>query len=212
MKSAFLSSLVLLLGGTSAFSQPTSSAQVFDGSVELISHAFLWPKPVKGQKTVAMTQETYDKPRFDLVTLKHGCTSTLCITYGSRFGNNWDIFNIGGGAVSQTRMVQIGKYKWTDKFQVPDVEPWAALAPGERRTVSVNTSGADGVDGSNGASGRGGGAQDIRGPDLSAVGSMKNEGYANAGLNRQVGSTVTTITAIRSDRITTPPRSCEMKT
>lgn len=195
MEKALLCSLALLFVVSTALSQGES--QVFDGSVVMMSSAVVIPKPERrspGSKTVTpvyMTQQTYDSFRFDLVNLTNGCRETLCIVYGSRFGNNWDIFNIGGGATSQTRMVRIGKYNWTDNFKVPNVEPWPELKPGEKRTVSFNTSGGDGADGGDGSSGRGS-AQDIRSGDLSAVGSMQNQGYANAHLDRQVSSAVKT--------------------
>ena len=188
MKKAFLCSVVLLLAGTFAHSQTNSA--VFDGSVELMSHVVVSPKPVNGKVYIA--QGTYNSSRFDLINLKNGCVATQCIVYGDRYGNNWDILHIGGGAVNRTRMVQIGKYKWTDTFNVPYVEPWAALAPGETRTVTVNTSGGDGADGSPGANGGSSGIAQMNGGALSMLESVKNPDYGSASLGRQVSSSVKT--------------------
>src|SRR5262245_4279744 len=160
MKKAFLCSLVLLFVSLATFSQSTPSKQIYDGSIVLISSVHVIPRATTrapGKVTrnpVRITQEAYDSYNFDLVNLNNGCRTMLCIVYGTRVGDNWDIFNVGGGPTPQTRMVRIGKYKWEDKFTVPHVEPWAKLAPGEKRTVSFNTSGGDGHDGSDGAGGR----------------------------------------------------------
>lgn len=195
MKKAFLFSVAFLFIGTNVHSQTPSDAQIVDGSVELVSWVVASPKPVNGK--VYMTQATHDSSRFDLVNLNKGCRTMLCIVYGDRYGNNWDIFHIGGGPTSQTRMVQIGEYRWTDSFTVPNVEPWRELAPGETRTVSVNTSGANGANGSN--AGRG---LDQDTGELASA-SFKNEDYANARLQRQVGSTVkSTEGKVRKDSYT----------
>jgi hypothetical protein len=187
MKKAFLCSCVLLLAGSFALSQTTSGARMFDGSVELISHATFAPKKVNGK--FYQTHEAHTKSTFDMLSLSNGCRSALCIYYGDRAGDNWDMFHIGGGAVDRTRMVPIGEYKWTDDFTAPRVEPWAALAPGEVRIITVNTSGADGRDGADGGSGV-----------VQAPRSPKNEDYAHATLDRQVGSSVKAVDGtIRKD-------------
>ena len=165
-------------------------------SLELISTSYLMPRPKESGGKLYITQETYDSSRFDLVNFNNGCRAILCLVYGSRVGDNWDIFTVSGGAVSRTRMVRIGKYDWTEKFVVPYVAPWPELAPGETRTVTVNTSGGEGGDGSNGMSGRdggnGGGVATMNGDGtLSAMGSIKRESYAHAALDKQVGSYVT---------------------
>lgn len=217
MKKAFLCSVVLLFLGTSVFSQTTPGAQVFDGSVELMSHAIFVPKQVNGR--FYQTQDAHTKSTFDMVSLNNGCRTNLCIYYGDRAGDNWDIFHIGGGAVDRTRMVRIGEYKWTDNFTVPYVEPWAALAPGETRAITFNTSGADGQDGANGQDGadgqdganggsggvaqmKGGSVSERRRPRDDSHASLdrsvsesrrpKNADYAHASLDRQVSSTVKT--------------------
>jgi hypothetical protein len=190
VKKAFLCSVVLLLTGTFAHSQTTSGAQVFDGSVELMSHVVVMPKAVN--RKVYATQATYDKFRFDLVNLTNGCLSKHCLNYGDRVGDHWDIFSVTDGAGSRTRMVRIGKYEWTDNFTVPYVEPWPALAPGETRTIMVNTSGGDGADGADGADAGTRAVAQMNGGAMYAGQSVKNPDYAHASLDRQVGSVVKT--------------------
>lgn len=150
--------LVILMGSSmSAVSQTVSSQTVSDDSFELISHVALFPRSKKEKvqkgRRVEITAETYAKFQFDLVTLKQGCTSYHCVSYGDRLGNNWDILKVHGGAVNRTRMMMIGKLDWTDKITVPYVEPWSELAPGESRTVTFDTSGGGGRSGSHGLSG-----------------------------------------------------------
>ena len=41
-------------------------------------------------------------------------------------------------------MIDLGKHSWTDQMTLPEVEPWSELKPGETRSVTINTSGADG--------------------------------------------------------------------
>ena len=190
MKKAFLGSVVLLFVGSFAHAQALSNAQVFDGSVELMSHVVALPKAVNGK--IYATQATYDKYRFDLVSLKNGCLSTHCLNYGDRAGDNWDMFTVSAGGMPRTRMVRIGKYEWTDKFTVPYVEPWPVLAPGETRIITVNTSGGDGADGTPGTNAGSAGIAQMNGGTISIGKSVKNPDYAHASLDRQIGSVVKT--------------------
>ena len=189
MKKAFLCLVVLQLAGMFAHSQTNPAAQVFDGSVELISHVVVSPMPRKGSH---YSQEAYNKFRFDLVNVKNGCLSGHCFSYGDRAGDNWDMFSVSDGAVPRTRMVPIGKYEWTDDFTVPHVEPWPVLAPGETRTIMVNTSGGDGADGTPGAGPVARGVAQMNGGAMSIGKSVKNPDYAHASLDRQIGSVVKT--------------------
>ena len=190
MKKAVLFSVVLLFVGTAAYSQTTPGARVFDGSVELMSYVGFAPREVNGKKY--QTEEASIKSRFDMVNLNNGCRTGQCIVYGDRYGINWDIFSVWGGATPQTRMVPIGEYKWTDNFTVPHVEPWAVLAPGETRTIMGNTSGGDGADGRPGASGSSGAVAQVNGGSISAPRAEKRPSYATASVDRQVSSMVTT--------------------
>ncbi len=152
MRSILAALIATLTFSASGFSQSSPGPKLFDGAADLISHVVLFPRPQKG-KPAYITAENYAKFRFDLLTFKNGCTSFHCISYGARLGKNWDIFTIGSGQVNRTRMVSIGKRNWSDQIMIPYVEPWAALAPGERRTVTFDTSGGSGLPGSNGPNG-----------------------------------------------------------
>jgi hypothetical protein len=83
----------------------------------------------------------------NLVTLDQRCPYSKSLVYGERAGVNWDIFQIVG---NRTRMVRIGKYQFTDSFEVPEIEPWRELEPGEQGRLSFNLSGADGEHGRSG--------------------------------------------------------------
>lgn len=185
MKIAVLTLLIV------SFTFTAVTAQQDLRTVELFSSADLMPKPVKGQKLV-IPASTYNKSRFDLVTLEQGCTTYLCIVYGSRFGNNWDIFTVGGGAVSETRMIRLGKFGWSDKFTVPDLQPWPKLAPGERRHVTVDVSGGDGYDGAPGRNGSGPLGEMNGDGSFTHQREAKNEDKGSASLSRQTGTVVRT--------------------
>lgn len=143
-------------------------------------------------------QTRYPNSCLNLVTLKFGCGSGVTVDYGTRIGVNRDLFKISGGAVGRTRMVAVGKFAWTDKFTVPYVEPWAPLAPGERRQVSMNASGANGVagePGGSGASGIGGMNGDgtftpARPSVTSTVPRTTGKSFATAPVTEQVSSKV----------------------
>jgi hypothetical protein len=135
---------------------------------------------------------------FDLILLEQTCGGQQTLSYGNRFGVNWDIFTISGGPESQTRMIDIGEYSWTDQLSLPEIEPWSRLRPGEKRAITINTSGADGRHGAKGADGRPGmnsdgtystvPVSDHRGPEKE---SPRNEGLATKPITQQVSSTIT---------------------
>lgn len=110
----------------------------------------------------------------DLVRLVQKCDSSIGLLYGERSGINWDIFQIVG---ERTRMVRIGKHEFTDEFEIPEITPWAKLEPGDRRTISIDTSGSDGEHGRN-ADG------------TIADGPPVREGGANKPVSGQVSSTI----------------------
>ncbi|HMO80671.1 MAG TPA: hypothetical protein PKD24_07760 [Pyrinomonadaceae bacterium] len=83
----------------------------------------------------------------DLVTLTMRCRMANGIIYGERYGVNWDILQVVG---PQTRMIEIGKFELDDVFEIPHIEPWARLNPGELRSLHFNASGSDGEHGLNG--------------------------------------------------------------
>ena len=89
-------------------------------------------------KRVAYGSDRHQKSCLNLTLLKTGCVKDgLNLDYGFRIGDNWDIFSVLGGS-ERSRMVDLGKLKWTDKFDVPDVKPWPELGPGQSRRVTVD--------------------------------------------------------------------------
>src|SRR4051812_43768603 len=130
----------------------------------------------------------------DLAKLEQRCGSRESISYGNRFGINWDIFAVNNIGDSQTRIVDLGKFDWNDKFDVPWVQPWARLRPGETRNVAVNTSGADGADGAMGRNGDG----SYNPPERRT---MKKEGFADKPIPQQVSSSrVSDTGTVRPDK------------
>jgi hypothetical protein len=106
------------------------------GTIELITPWIIIP----GQKS-SFSNERRLKSCLDFESLSYDCGRNPEVSYGTRIGANWDIFQITGGYADRTRMVEIGKFGWTDKFTVPNVEPWPALAAGEKRAITFNASG-----------------------------------------------------------------------
>lgn len=104
-----------------------------------------------------------------LISLRFECRSDSHIAYGSRLGDNWDIFDVQGARDAQTRMVDLGVRFWSDLRTVPEIQPWAKLEPGQERHMSFNTSGG----------GRG------------------TENLANAPVSRQVKTAVASEAAVR---------------
>jgi len=79
------------------------------------------------------------------------------LRYGSLYaGDDWDWFDTASAKEIRTVVRDLGYLDWSDNFKVPVVVPFRKLGPGEERTVSVDTSGADGADGAPGAPGRDG--------------------------------------------------------
>ena len=148
---------------------------------------------------IAGTKVAYNRDRrrlscLDLVRLEQVCDGAETLSYGNRAGKNWDIFAIFGGRDSQTRMIDLGAHDWNDRIEVPEVEPWPALKQGENRTITINTSGADGRDGAAGRPGRNADGSfpvetTSRGRKASRPKQMVD--YANAPLDRQVSSSIT---------------------
>jgi hypothetical protein len=53
----------------------------------------------------------------------------------------------------RNKLIDLGKFNWTDSFRVPVIEPLPALRPGETRQITVNASGRNGADGASGRPG-----------------------------------------------------------
>lgn len=162
MKRIIYAGIISLIASSGIFGQAPKLPPGVQ-SVELVS-AFVYDAKDKAK----WDQSRYPLMCLDLVTFKHGCGIGVTVDYGTRIGVNRDLFKINGGAVSRTRMVQIGKYAWTDKFTVPYVEPWAPLAPGERRHVTMNASGGSGAAGETGM------------PGSAGIGGMNGDGTFSA--------------------------------
>lgn len=149
------------------------------------------------------TKVIYDQSRrhrtcLDLVLFEQFCNGAETLSYGNRFGVNWDIFTISGGRDSQSRMIDLGKRDWNEKFSIPEIEPWSQLKPGETRSITVNTSGADGRHGADGAPGLPGRNADgsfpieiPRNTKSTPRGAVQPEDFGKAPVNRQVTSTIT---------------------
>ena len=162
----------------------TPTEEVFK-KVELLS-----PWIHKNGKTTGTDPQRRLKSCFDLVRLELGCAGPQPLGYGNRIGDNWDIFATdGGGRDSRTRMIELGKYVWKDKFSIPEIEPWSELKPGEQRHIMINVSGRDGADGAPGRNADGSYATASgQRPTKKAEQSVA---YADSPLSRQVTSTIT---------------------
>jgi hypothetical protein len=142
---------------------------------------------------VSGTKTSFDKTIrgrncLDLVDLEQYCNGAETVDYGDRIGDHWDIFAISGRAGSRTRMIDLGVHTWSDNFTIPEVEPWPALKPGERRSITINTSGA------NGTPGRDADTRDSNKKPKHNSGNAERSDqkvdYAHAPLSRQVTSTI----------------------
>jgi hypothetical protein len=140
--------------------------------------------PVDGEK-YRWDPELKKNSCFDLIRLERRCGGTQAFGYGNRFGVNWDIFDVHNIGGSQTRMIDLGKLEWADKFEVPWIKPWRKLRPGESRTITVDVSGADGRDGEPGRNADGTSA-------AASKSGPKREGLADKPVSRQVTTDVKT--------------------
>lgn len=102
------------------------------------------PWILEGEKVVGTSPELRSKSCFNLIKLEQKCNGPQVLSYGNRIGDNWDIFAITPASTSQTRMIDLGKYNWTDKISLPEVEPWPKLGPGEQRNIRIDASGTPG--------------------------------------------------------------------
>jgi hypothetical protein len=78
-----------------------------------------------------------------------------------RYGNLWagdelDWFQSATGEGDRTVIKDLGSYEWTAQFEIPAVEPFPKLKPGEQRSITLDTSGADGEEGKPGENGMNG--------------------------------------------------------
>ena len=173
MNRIFFPVLITVLLITDVYAQQTDRIEPLIKQIELIS-----PWVVQGTRTVH-SRSRHRQSCFDLIRLKQMCDGPEPLSYGNRIGDNWDIFATdGGGRNSRTRMIEVGKYKWTDQFEIPEVEPWSELKPGELRHIKIALFGADGKPGRNG-------------DGSYPAGPPPREGNGSAPVSRQVTSTIT---------------------
>lgn len=175
-----LTAVLVLVAGI----QIPAIAQTTDKFPQRKTIVLMSPFDVSGRKTTVIPN-SYGKNCMNLITLELGCGRFPSVDFGTRIGKNINLFKISGATYDQTRMVRIGEHKWTDNFLIPDVEPWAPLAPGERRNVVINASGADGADGKPGRSGDGTFPESPR-----HTTGIKGIDYANAPVGLQVTSSL----------------------
>jgi len=84
------------------------------------------------------------------VSAKHADPCDL--RYGMLYaGDEWDWLQSSAHQGSRSVIKDLGPRSWDVAFSVPFVLPLPKLLPGERRKVSIDTSGADGADGMPGA-------------------------------------------------------------
>lgn len=77
------------------------------------------------------------------------------LRYGSLYaGDDWDWFQSSAHQGSRSVIKDLGPQSWDVAFNVPPVTPLPKLLPGEKRNITIDTSGADGEDGAPGAPGR----------------------------------------------------------
>jgi hypothetical protein len=179
IKSIAVLTLLFAVPGSFALAQQPPSAPEKIVKVELYS-----PWESVGGK-VQYSGRLFSRRCLDLVSLEQRCGGQVALSYGNRFGENWDIFAVDARDDSQTRMVDLGLLDWTDSFEVPWIQPWAKLRSGEQRNVAVNTSGSDGASGAPGMNGDGTSPR----PKKSKP---RSEGYADKPVAKQVSSVVQT--------------------
>ena len=124
--------------------------------------ALILASPVSAQETVTLyspLQYNHDHSRSSVdfqkgQVAKRGAPSHLA--YGLlRAGDDFDWFQSTGTGSNRGLIRDLGELQWTDYFDIPVIEPLPKLKPGEQRTITVDTSGADGADGARGADGDG---------------------------------------------------------
>ena len=70
------------------------------------------------------------------------------LRYGALYaGADLDWFESSTAQGNRSVIKDLGAHEWNAEFKVPVVEPLAKLKPGEKRHITVDTSGADGADG-----------------------------------------------------------------
>jgi len=111
-----------------------------------------------GTATLYSPKKNRGQNRYYCLDFKAGAsskTSDPCdLRYGYLYaGEDWDWFQSSMDRESRGLIQDLGPLNWDSQFEVPVVIPRRKLLPGEQRTVSVDTSGADGADGAPGKPG-----------------------------------------------------------
>jgi len=80
-------------------------------------------------------------------------TAPCDLRYGALYaGDDLDWFESSTAQGNRSVIKDLGEQEWTSRFEVPLVQPFPKLKPGEPRQITVDTSGADGRDGADAAS------------------------------------------------------------
>ena len=170
LRMIFAASL-LTLSGMSIVGQTSPSSDPVIKTVELYS-----PWVANGDR-VRHDKDLHKKSCFDLLRLEHGCQGQHKLSFGTRIGDNWNIFEVPAPRPTQTRLVDIGRHDWNDKFTVAPIEPWSKLQPGETRHIAVALWGSDGKHGMNG--------------DGTFPTTPRREGNGNKPIDQQVSTSIT---------------------
>jgi hypothetical protein len=70
------------------------------------------------------------------------------LSYGTLYaGDDHDWFKVSTLPGDRTALKDLGELTWDDQFDIPEVQPFPELKPGEQRIIAVNMSGKAGEDG-----------------------------------------------------------------
>lgn len=139
-------SLLLLLGASPLYAQQKDEqlqTVVLFSKVRIFSKGS--PAPYIGQQSSIRFEANKDIADNKAADLTFGAVFV--------FGDESDWLSIRVCTECRTVIKDLGKKKWTDRFNVPKLKPLPELKPGERRTVVIDTSGKNGGNGPNGLGG-----------------------------------------------------------
>lgn len=138
-----------------------------NGAAQVKTVEFLSPLNAEGRYDRTAAQQSC----FSFITETAVCSQASDLYYGMlRKNEDWDWF-MAGGVGSRNKIRKIGKKDWTDEFEIPVVEPYAALKEGEQRLIVLDASGEDGENGRPGINGDGSinYASNVAGKDQSPI-------------------------------------------
>lgn len=134
----FLLFVILFISVCSNFSKAQSQTE------SLLSRATLYSHSGHPDKNV---NDCFSFEERNASNCEDGINEKWDLRYGGlRLGDDWDWFDVSGG-FARTRISYVGKFAWTDSFEVPVIEPFPKLKEGEQRIVTISANGNKGVDG-----------------------------------------------------------------